>query len=49
MWVIVAMGVLAVGWLGARRAWRQRDRADMGSVTERWLAEHRSHQPGESR
>jgi hypothetical protein len=49
MWVMVALGILAAAFLKAHRMWRQNNPADLGFVTERWLSEHRAHQPGESR
>jgi hypothetical protein len=48
MWIIVALGLLAI-FLKGHRTWRQSNRADLGFVTERWLADYRAHQPGESR
>jgi hypothetical protein len=49
MWVVITLSILAVGALAIDRLWRPGGRADLGSVTERWLAEHRAHQPGEVR
>lgn len=49
MWAVAALGILAFSFLKAHRVWRQGNQADLGSVTERWLADYRAHQPGESR
>jgi hypothetical protein len=49
MWVIVALVVLAVSAFAVQRMWRQGGPSDLGWVTERWLAEHRAYEPGESR
>jgi hypothetical protein len=48
MWVIVALGVFALSTFVVRRARRLGSPSDLGSVTERWLVEHRVHPPGES-
>jgi hypothetical protein len=48
MWVIVAMSLLVVS-AAVHRMWRAGGPPDLGSVTERWLVEHRSHRPGEWR
>ena len=49
MWVIVALSVLALSTFAFNRTRRAGGPSDLGRVTERWLAEHRTHQPGESR
>jgi hypothetical protein len=49
MWVIVALGVFALSTFVVHRARRLGTPSDLGSVTERWLVEHRAHQPGDSR
>jgi len=49
MWAIIALGLLAVSSFLVHRTWFPGGRSDLGSVTERWLAEHRAHQPGEVR
>jgi hypothetical protein len=51
MWVIAALCILAVSMFAVHRMGRlSEDSApDLGSVTERWLVEHRTHQSDESR
>jgi len=49
MWVIVALSVLALSAFAVHRTWRQSGPPDLGWVSDRWLAEHRAYQPGESR
>jgi hypothetical protein len=49
MWVIVALGVLALSTFVVYRRWHPGGPSDLGWVTERWLAEHRAGQSGESR
>lgn len=47
MWLIIAVSVLGAVEM-VRRTWRAGGPPDLGSVTERWLAEHRAHQQGRS-
>ena len=49
MWVIIALSVLALSIFAVRRTWRSGGTSDLGCVTERWLAEQRAYQAGESR
>jgi hypothetical protein len=46
MWVLVASSVLAFAVLFYRT---RRKPPDLGHVSDRWLAEHRAYQAGESR
>ena len=48
MWVIIALSILAAIIVAAHRRWRAGSPPDLGSVTDRWLAEHRTHQEGRS-
>jgi hypothetical protein len=48
MWVIVALSILALSSFAVHRTRRLGGPSELGWVTERWLAEHRAHQPVES-
>ena len=48
VWVVVGLG-LAAGIVAFVSAWQRNERADMGAVSNQWIAEHRMGSGSDSR
>jgi hypothetical protein len=49
MWVIAALGILAIGTLTLHRTRGRGGLSDLGCVSQHWLAEQRASQLGQPR